>query len=176
MTPSEFSGKLDKTAKVLEEELAGVRTGRANPALLENLSVEAYGTKMKLREVASVSSSGPQQIVVQPWDPSLLEEIAKSIRSSDLGFNPSVESNILRVSVPPLSDERRQELMKFVGQKLEESRQSVRNIRQDEVKLLSNLPSEDERFREKEKIEALVKAANARLEDITNKKREQLSI
>lgn len=123
--------KMQKTVAAITEELAGVRSGKASPALLDNVKIDAYGQKMPLNQVASVSVPDPKSLVVQPWDKTLLGDIVKAIQSAELGFNPQVEGPIIRVPVPPLSEERRRELVKHCKKVAEEGKVAVRNIRRD---------------------------------------------
>jgi len=171
--------KLEKTVSVLAEELTAVRTGKAQPALLENIEVDAYGQKMRLQEVASFSCPGPQVILVQPWDKGLVEAVEKAIRLAPLGLNPSREGEILRVTIPSLSEERRQELTRYIDKSLEEARQAVRNIRQEAMRSIQEMEkekvlSEDESFREQEGVEASVKKANQLLEEKSDLKRKEI--
>ncbi|HZP01823.1 MAG TPA: ribosome recycling factor [Terriglobia bacterium] len=150
-------------AKVLEDcraELAAVRTGRASASLLDHIKVEYYGTPTPLNQVATLGVPEPSMLTVQPWDPSLLPVIDKAIRSSDLGLNPVNDGKILRVPIPPLTEERRKELVKHLHKVLENHRTAVRNIRRDANEALKKLLkdkkiSEDEERRGLEEIQRL---------------------
>src|SRR3990167_9469288 len=107
--------KMNKTLDVLSNELASVRTGRATPALLVNVKVEAYGGVLSLRDLASINAPEPRLLIVSPWDSSLTEIIAKAIRNSNLGLNPASDSGVIRVPIPPLTEERRRDYLKVVG-------------------------------------------------------------
>jgi ribosome recycling factor len=130
-TIAQAKARMSKAADDLRAELASVRTGRASTALLEHLKVEYYGTPTPLNQVATLGVPDPTMLTVQPWDPSLLSVIEKVIRSSDLGLNPVNDGKILKVPIPPLTEERRKELVKHVHKVLENHRTAVRNIRRD---------------------------------------------
>ncbi len=175
----ELVKKLQGKIALFEERTSGIRTGKANPGILQNLEVEAYGTTMKICEVASLSSLDPNMIIVQPWDPTLATEIAKAIQKSNLNLNPFNDGGVVKVPIPPLSEERRLELAKAIDRELEQARQEVRNIRQDAMRSLDEMKeekviSEDDRFREREKTEEEVKKTNKVLEEKADKKRGEI--
>lgn len=126
-----LSGRLNQVKADLQASLSGIRTGRANPSLVEGVEVEAYGSKMCLRDLAHISAPEPRMLVVQPWDGSLVETIAKTLGSAGIGVTPAVEGGIIRLPLPQLTEERRLELAKLVGTKLEESRVQLRQARHD---------------------------------------------
>jgi ribosome recycling factor len=130
---NEMRQKMQKALLVLQEDLATVRTGRAMPSLVENVVVTVYGgaERMKVKEVATIATSDPQTLVLQPFDPSIAGEIQKGIMEANIGLTPSSDGNIIRISIPPLSQERRMELIKLMKQKLENGRIAIRQIRQD---------------------------------------------
>jgi len=121
---------MDRAVEELRREFASVRTGKASPALLDSLKVEAYQTTMPLNQIANVSAPEPQLLVVQPYDVQLAGTISKAIQGSDLGLNPSVDGNLVRIPIPPLTEERRKELVKVVHRMAEEGRIAIRNVRQ----------------------------------------------
>jgi ribosome recycling factor len=125
--------KMQKALMVLQEDLATVRTGRAMPSLVENVVVAVYGgaQRLKIKELATISASDPQTLVLQPFDPSIAGEIQKGIMEANIGLTPSSDGNVIRISIPPLSQERRAELIKLMKQKLENGRITIRQIRQD---------------------------------------------
>ena len=123
--------RMDKTYDAFEASVATVRTGRANPAVLNRVQVEYYGTRMPLDQVANVSSPDPRTLVIAPFDKSVIDEIERAIRDSDLGFNPSNQGDAVYITVPPLNDERRRELVKTVKHMAEEAKVALRNIRRD---------------------------------------------
>jgi ribosome recycling factor len=159
----------------VRRELAGVRTGRASVALLENIHVEAYGSKMPLNQVAGLSVPEPALIVAQPYDPQLLATIEKAIRSSDLGLNPASDGKLVRVPIPPLTDERRKELSRHVHKLAEEGRNALRQIRReanDKLKkmLKDHAISEDDERRGLEEVQKITDAQIKAIDDLQKKK------
>lgn len=126
-----YETKMTKTLDVLSENLAGIRAGRANASVLNKISVDYYGTASPIPQVASVSSPDPRTLTIQPWDASLLKAITKAIQTSDLGINPQNDGKVIRLSFPPLTEERRKELIKQVSKEGEASKVAIRNIRRD---------------------------------------------
>lgn len=129
--PKDLMRRMDGAIEALRKEFSGLRTGRASTALLENVVVDAYGSKMPMNQVASVSVPEPRLLTVQVWDNSLVKEAEKAIRESDLGLNPQTEGNLIRVPIPELSEERRVELTKVAAKFGEQARVAVRNVRRD---------------------------------------------
>ncbi|MGQ9531821.1 MAG: ribosome recycling factor [Desulfotomaculales bacterium] len=151
---------MKKTVEVIRRELAGLRAGRATPALLDKITVNYYGTPTPINQLATISAPEARLLVVQPWDRSVLPEIEKAILKSDLGINPVSDGNVLRLVIPQLTQERRQELVKQVRKKAEEGRVAIRNIRReanDQLKARQkheNL-SEDELRRRQDEVQKL---------------------
>ena len=135
----EVNKRMNAAIDHVKHELAGVRTGRASVAILEHVHVDAYGTKMPINQVATLSVPEPTLIVAQPFDPSLIGAVEKAIRASDLGLNPANDGKVVRVPVPPLTEERRKELSKHVHRLAEEGRNSVRLVRRDANERLKKL-------------------------------------
>lgn len=130
-----YEEKMTNALMHFEEELKKVRTGRAHPAMLDSVTVEAYGQEMPLNQTANVTAPEPQMLLVTPFDPSNLQTIVEAIRKDQtLGFNPSDDGRVIRVPVPALTEERRKQLVKQTGEKVEEARIALRNIRQDGLK------------------------------------------
>lgn len=129
----EMRQKMQRALMALQEDLSTVRTGRAMPSLVENVVVVVYGgaQRLRIKELATISASDPQTLVLQPFDPSIAGEIQKGIMEANIGLTPSSDGNIIRISIPPLSEERRKELIKLMKQKLESGRIAIRQIRQD---------------------------------------------
>jgi ribosome recycling factor len=125
--------KMKAVAEGLKTELATIRTGRASPALIEHLKVDYAGVPTPLNQIAGISAPEARLLVIQPWDPGSLREIEQAILKSDLGLNPINDGRLIRLNIPPLSEERRQELIKVVHRRLEERRVAVRNLRRDAV-------------------------------------------
>ena len=140
--------RMKKSVEAVVTELAGVRTGKATTALLDNLKVEAYGQKTPLNQLASISVPDPKSLVIQPWDKSITGDVVKAIQTSELGFNPQVDGNIIRVPVPPLSEERRTELVKFCKKIAEEGKVAIRNIRRDANEALKTAEKEKQLSRD----------------------------
>jgi ribosome recycling factor len=122
---------MDKAFKHLQHEFLQIRAGRANPAMVEELRADVYGSMMPLNQVASISAPAPDLIIIQPWDKTSLNAIEKAIMTSNMGFNPSNDGNIIRIPIPPLSGERRKELAKVAKVKAEDAKVAIRNIRRD---------------------------------------------
>src|SRR3954449_11989529 len=138
----EVKTRMDGHIDHVRRELGGVRTGRASVNILDTVHVEAYGSKMPLNQVASLSVPEPAMIVAQPFDPSTMKEIEKAIRSSDLGLNPANDGKVIRIPIPPLTDDRRKELSRHVHKQAEEGRNVVRNVRRDANERLKKLLKE----------------------------------
>lgn len=167
--------KLEQTITHLKGDLATLRTGQATPALVESLTVSAYETTMELKELAAISAPEPTTVVIQPWDENIVENIEKALAESDLGVNPAVEGTTIRVPVPQLSEERRQEILKTIGEKAEAARIAVRNIRQEKIKASDNLCdegkiSEDEHETFKGEVQDLVDQYNQRIGELRKAK------
>ena len=126
----------------LKEDLSAIRTGRASPALVEKLSVEYYGTPTPLIQLASISVPEPRQLLIKPFDPNSVKDIERAIQTSDLGLNPNNDGKVIRLNLPPLTEERRRDLVKVVHARVEEAHVSVRNIRRDAIKDLRDFKDE----------------------------------
>lgn len=124
---------MQKSLDVLAENLAGIRAGRANASVLNKITVDYYGTASPIQQVAAVASPDPRTLTIQPWDASLLKEIVKAIQTSELGINPQNDGKLIRLSFPPLTEERRKELIKQVSKEGEASKVAIRNIRRDAI-------------------------------------------
>jgi len=153
-TLAQAKTRMGKALEDFRHELATVRTGRASASLLEHIKVEYYGTPTPLNQVATLGVPEPSLLTVQPWDPSLLGAVDKAIRSSDLGLNPVNDGKILRVPIPPLTEERRKELVKHLHKVLENHRTAIRNIRRDSNEELKRL-LKDKKISEDEEKRAL---------------------
>jgi len=171
--------KLSKSIDYLNSELSKVRTGRASPALLESVKVNAYDSVMEVRELGTIAVADAQNLVISPWDKGLLKEIAKGISSSDLNLNPVVDGDVVRISIPDLTEERRKELTKLVTSKVEEVKTSVRNIRQEAMKEIDKdfadkKIGEDEKFKFKEDVEEIIKDSIQKLVNLGEDKKKDL--
>ena len=155
---AETERKMDNTVAALKRELINIRTGRATPALIENVSVDYYGVATPLNQIASISAPDARAIMVQPWDKQALIEIEKSLMKSEMGFNPSNDGNTITVPIPPLTQERRLELVRMLKRKLEDGKVSLRNVRRDGVETLRKLErdkaiSKDENHRGQDQLQ-----------------------
>lgn len=157
---SEMSSKMEKTTEALDRDLKKMRTGRASTSILEAIKVECYGTQMRLDQVASSSSPESRLLVVQPWDQSIIGEIEKSILKSGLGLTPMNDGKLIRISIPPLTEERRKELAKMAKKTAEDSKVTIRNQRREANELLKDLKkeseiSEDEMYKYQDKVQKI---------------------
>lgn len=171
--------KMKKALESVTRELSEVRTGRANPALVEGLHVDYYGTPTILKQLASISVPDQHLIVIQPWDPQAIPEIEKAIMKSSLGITPSDDGKVVRLSVPVLSKERRQELVKLVHGMAEEGRVSLRTIRRESKESLEKLEkdkaiSEDDKFRGIEELQKLIDKYTAKVEELLKSKEKEV--
>jgi ribosome recycling factor len=153
-------GRMQKCVEALRHDLAMIRTGRASPALVERLLVDYYGTLTPLNQLAGISIPEARLIVIRPWDPGALTPIERAILKSDLGLTPNNDGKLIRLAIPPLTEERRRELVKQSARRVEEARIAVRNCRRDGIKDLEDfekekLLTEDDLFRGKDKIQEL---------------------
>lgn len=166
----EAEDKMKKALEALRKNFAGVRTGRASPGLVENISVEYYGTQVPLKQIASISIPEPRQIAIQPYDKSALQGIEKAILTSALGINPKIEGGMVRLMLPQLTEERRLELIKLIKKEAEESKVSVRNIRRDAIEHLKAAKVKKEITEDVEKMKEseLQKTTDKETGDIDN--------
>ena len=169
----------EKSLEYLKKELSAIRTSRANPSLLEDLKVEAYGSFYSLKELATISVHSSNLLLISPFDPSVLYQIEKAIQTSSLGLNPATEDNLIRVNIPQMSGERRQELIKVTHEKGEEAKISIRQIRQDKIKSAEEMVkvgkvSEDEEERFKKELQKAVDSCNKLIEEIKASKEKEL--
>jgi ribosome recycling factor len=154
----EMQRKMDRALEVLGQDFSRIRTGRASVALLEGIKVDAYGTAMPISQVASLAAPEPRLLTVQPWDSGLMSDLEKAIMRSDLGLTPSNDGKIIRIPIPPLTTERRKELVKSTKKMTEESKVALRNLRRDANEQLKELKkdkqiSEDEAFKAQEEVQ-----------------------
>ncbi|HSH35114.1 ribosome recycling factor [Schnuerera sp.] len=175
----ESEKRMKKTVEVYKEDLKSVRAGRANPALLDQISIDYYGTDTPLKQVASVSAPEPRLLVIQPWDVNLIPIIEKEILKSDLGLNPSNDGKLIRLPIPLLTEERRKELVKVVRKSAEDAKISIRNIRReanDNIKKMEKDKSlsEDDRKAAENETQKLTDKYIDEIDNITNKKEEEL--
>ncbi len=159
---SEFTNKMDKTLNVLRDELASIRAGRANPHLLDKLTVDYYGTPTHITQLANVQVPEARQIIIQPWDAKILNDIVKAIQTSDLGLNPNNDGKVIRLIFPPLTEERRLDLTKEVKKLGERDKIAIRQIRRDAIETFKK------REKAKEITEDDLKIAEKDIQKITD--------
>lgn len=171
--------KMQSVLQVVKEDFKGIKTGRAKPSLIEDVKVQAYDSTMTLKEVASISASDSHLLVVSPWDKSLLNNIEEAIARSDLNLNPVVETDIIRIKVPPLTEETRRDLVKLTKQKLESGRRLLRQVRTETKQEIEDLEgeagvSEDDIRRWLEDLQKLRDKYRDKLEELGKNKEKQL--
>ena len=181
MNLDEMKQKMQKAFIVLQEDLATVRTGRATPSLVENVVVSVYqGTqRLKIKELATIAVSDPQTLVLQPFDPSITDEIQKGIMEANIGLTPSSDGNVIRISIPPLSQERRKDLIKLMKQKLESGKITIRQIRQDARNVvrkqhLDKVISEEQMYRKDQEIQKITDEIILAVDEMGSKKEAEL--
>jgi ribosome recycling factor len=178
----EAEEKMLKTEQVFVNDLAAVRTGKASPSLIENVLVEVYGSQMRLRELASITTPEPRMLVVQPWDMTGIQAIEKAIQKANLGLSPVVQGKIIRVAFPELSTERRQEFVKITHRKAEDARVAVRHVRRDAMELLKKAvkaaeTSEEEEEKTEKEIQKLTDQYIAKIDaHLAHKEKEILTV
>jgi ribosome recycling factor len=175
----EVRQRMDKSVEVLQEDLLGIRTGRASPALVEKLPVEYYGMMTPLIQMASIAAPEPRLLVIKPWDPSALGSIERAIQKSDLGLTPMNDGKLIRLNIPRLTEERRRELVKVVAKRVEEARVAIRNLRRDALKDLQDFEkekmiSEDDFYRGKDEVQELTDKFIEKIDEIGKRKEEEV--
>jgi ribosome recycling factor len=176
---AELNSRMQKAIDGLARELATIRAGRATPALLDNIVVDYQGTNLPLQQLATMSVPDANLIIIQPWDRTSLRNIEKAILIANIGLNPANDGNVIRVVIPPLSEERRKELVKFVSKKVEERRIVIRNIRRDGIEKLRELEknkeiSEDELKNNSKKIDQLTDASIDKVSELGEVKEKEI--
>ncbi len=171
--------ELDKIIEYLRQELVSLQIGRAKPSLIEDILVEAYGQKIKLKDLANIQVPDPSQLIIRPWDKSIIKNIEWAVRQSRLKLSPAVEEDFIRIKVPALSEERRNELVKIVNEKAEECRISVRRQRGeawDQVQTMEQNSeiTEDDKFKAKDKLQELVDHYNQKIDEISEQKKKEI--
>jgi ribosome recycling factor len=171
--------RMEKAVNVFRDELRGLRTGRATPALVDGLRVEYYGSPTPLKQLAQINTPDPQQIVIRPFDQSVLKDIEKAIRSSDLGMSPNNDGKMIRLTVPPMSGEQRTKMATRIKKSAEEAKVACRNIRRDGNKAFDAAEkakemTEDDRDKGKEEVQALLKKYEGKVEEMAEKKTKEI--
>jgi ribosome recycling factor len=170
---------MNKTAEALERDFKRIRTGRASTALLEGIKVECYDTQMPLEQVASISVPESRLITIQPWDLSIIGDIEKGILKSELGLTPANDGRIIRISIPPLTEERRKDLAKLAKKMAEENRVSIRNLRREANEMFKELKSEkeiseDDFFRSQDDVQKITDEFIKKIDEITSRKEKEI--
>jgi ribosome recycling factor len=171
--------RMKASVQALEDDLAGIRTGRATPALVDRLTVEYYGTPTPLRQLATFSVPEPRQIMIKPFDPSSIKDIERAILASDLGLTPGNDGKAIRLNLPPLTEDRRKELVRVVHGRVEEGRVALRNIRRDAIKDLrefenEKLISEDDLKRGEDDMQKLIDEYVEKMNEVGKTKEEEI--
>jgi ribosome recycling factor len=175
----DYKKRMDGAITALQHEFGGLRTGRASPTILDPITVEAYGAVSPLNQVANVSVPEPRMISVQVWDKSVVQAVDKAIRSANLGLNPIVDGQTLRIPIPPLTGERRTELSKIAGKYAEQQRVAVRNVRRDAMEHLKKLEkdhviSQDEHKRHTDEVQKVTDEHIRKIDDMFRHKEEEI--
>lgn len=176
----ELQEKMEKTVISTSREMTGIRTGKASPALLDNVKVECWGSSMPLKQVAGISAPEPRMLVIQPWDQSTAPAIAKAIEASELGLRAAIDGPVIRIPIPKLSEERRKDLLKMVRRIAEEGRTAVRNLRRDGNEAVhkarkSSEVSEDDEKRLLEEVQKVADSSISEIDRMLKAKEEEIT-
>jgi len=171
--------QFDAVIEHFQKEMTRIRTGRATPALVEDVRVESYGVLTPLKQAANISIPEPRQILITPWDRALLPEIEKAIVAANLGVQPNNDGAAVRITLPALNEEQRRELVKVLGRRAEDARVAVRNVREEIWKAIQDAEkageiSEDDKFSAKEALQEVVDRYNAKIEELRKQKEEEI--
>lgn len=171
--------RMEKAVEDFRKDLSSIRTGRANVALLDHIRVDYHGTPMPINQLGNLTIPDPMMIVISPWDPGAVPLVDKAIRTSDLGLNPANDGKVIRVPIPPLTEERRKELVKHIHKVLENHRTAVRNIRRDIKEAIEKLEkekkiSEDDKKRSLDELEKLTHSETRKIEDLSAAKEKEV--
>lgn len=175
----EKKAELEMAVEHYRVEMGKIRTGRANPEMVESLMVDYYGSRTPLKQIASINVPEARLIVIQPWDKGSLVYIESAIREANLGFNPSNDGQVIRLAIPALNEERREELVKFLGKRTEEAKVAVRNIREEAWKKIQDLEkegilSEDDKFLGKDYLQKAIDETTKKIEELAEKKEKEI--
>ena len=167
--------RMDNTVQAYERDLSGVRTNRASPGLVSNVKVDYHGTELPLDQMAQISVGDSRMLVIQPWDKTAINTVAKAIQSSDLGLAPNIDGDIIRLNLPPLTEERRRDIMKMVRSRAEEAKIAVRNIRRDAIETIREIEkegecSQDDSKRAQTRVQSLTDEATSSVDKSTSAK------
>jgi len=177
---SKIKPELDKVASFLEKEVSKIRTGRANPSLVEDVVVDCFDQKFPLKQLAAISVPEPKQILIQPWDKSYIEGIVRALENTGVGANPVVDREAIRINLPSLNEEYRNNLIHLISEKQEEARKVIRHWREEawsEIQLRTREGEirEDDKFRAKDELQKLVDEYNEKIESIGEKKKKEIA-
>ncbi len=175
----EVEKDFQKTIDFFQQDISSIRTGRANPSLVENILVDLYGSKIPLRQAASISTMGPRILLIQPWDHSSILAIEKSLLQSDLGINPVVDNNVIKINLPSLTEEYRKNLLKLLREKAELAKVSLRKSREDAWRRIQDgfrtgEIREDDKFKGKDKLQEIIDNFSKTIEDICQRKEKEI--
>ncbi len=175
----EAADKMEKAVGALEHQLRTIRTGRASPAIVDHIRVEYYGTQTPLGQIANIAAPDPQMIVIRPFDPSCAKNIEKAILQSDIGITPNIDGKLIRLAIPPLSEERRKQLAAQVRRTGEGAKVAIRNIRREANREIDRLKddstiSEDDAHKAKDEVQNLTKESESKVDDLVRRKSEEI--
>lgn len=171
--------QFEKTISFFQEDISSLRTGRISPSLVENILVESYGTNSELLQLASITTPEPQNIIIKPWDRSILANIEKALNKADLNVNPIVDGDLVRLNFPSLTEESRKELVKILHRKAEEARVTLKNNREKVKEMIISMEktkqiSEDEKFNALKDLDELIKQYNEKIKQISDNKEKEI--
>jgi len=177
----QYRGNFDAVFERARGEVAAIRTGRANSAMVEDIQLEYMGSRIRIKELATIMTPEPRMIMIQPWDKTAISLIEKAIRDHGTGLSPSSDSNGVRVTIPPLMEERRKEMIKLLGQKIEEARIKGRQIREDilrkvQAEVKAKTAREDDLRKAKDEIQKVIDEFNKKLDELAKKKEQELML
>lgn len=172
--------EMEKVIVFLERELSKIRTGRANPSLVEDVVVDCFGQKFPLKQLAAISTPEPKQILIQPWDKSYIEGIVSSLEKTGVGANPIVDKDTIRINLPPLNEEYRKDLARLISEKQEDARKTVRHWREEawaeiQEKAKEGEIREDDKFRAKDELQELTDSFNEKIEESGERKKKEVA-
>ena len=172
--------EVDKVMAFLEAEVAKIRTGRANPSLVEDVVVDCFGQKFPLKQLATITIPEPRQILIQPWDKSYVEGIVSALQKTGVGANPIVDKDNVRISLPPLTEEYRKDLLRLLSEKQEQARQAMRKWREEAWREAQDLAREgkireDDKFRAKDDLQKLIDEYNKKIDELGERKKKEVS-
>jgi len=182
MTTKELKKKFDQSIDYFKKELSALRTGRAKPSIVETIKVDYYGTATPLMQIASVNAPDPKMIIIEPWDKNVIKDVEKAIQNSNLSLNPVVDGDKIRLNIPPMTEERRKEVVKTISEKAEEVKQSLRINREEFMKEIKTKKdkgdiSEDDYYRQEEEVQKILDEYNKKIKDLAeNKEKEVMTI